>query len=200
MSDNQYLEKKWYSYLKKKYNLNDDDMAEYIDSFNLINKGNIVTANILANFVNDESNNHLAVDEMKSIISEINVDVGNKAIKTLDLKTYLLYIIPICQEYAVTRIGIRKLFDDLDSNKDGKITCKELIGILYKINKNLTPDEIANYKKEIKKACLTADTNHDGYISYSEFKAFMINNGISLNKYNNQNSSIDSDKQVESSK
>lgn len=184
MTEKKYLEQKWYTFLKRKYKLCDDDMEEYIDSFELINKGEVVTANILANFVNDENeeNDKWTVNECRDIISNINLQINGRSGKILNLPTYMSYIIPICHEYAVTRIGIRELFDSLDTNQDGKISCDELISILYQINKNFTPDELLEYKKQIRNLCNKVDTNHDGYITYQEFKMFMINEGMPTNK------------------
>lgn len=180
MSENKYFEKEWYTHLKKKYKLCDDDMEEYIDSFESMNKGNTVTSNILAQFINDEisGNNHLSNKECLGVIKKINLIVKKKEKHTLDLLTYLLYIIPICQNYVINKIGIREFFDSLDTDHDDKITCHELISVLYKINKNFTPNEIEKYKIEIQNLCEGVDTDNDGIISYDEFKKFMYEKKI----------------------
>lgn len=180
MYNNKYLDQEWYSFLKKKYKLTDDDMEEYIDSFELINKGEIITPNILYNFINDELNEKWTFAECQNIINQINLKINNKYHKILDVKTYLQYIIPICQYYGLVRISIKELFDSMDENRDGKITCNELISILYKINKNLTPKEIFIYKQQILRLCKDVDTNNDGFISYNEFKLFMIEKHMSV--------------------
>ena len=113
---------------------------------------------------------------------QVSKNTVNRVTDTLSLCTYLSYIIPICCDYAVTRIGIREVFDSLDKNLDGKITCTELISLLYNVNQNLTPNEIIEYTAKIKKICSIADKDGDGYISYDEFKTFMINGGLTLNK------------------
>ncbi len=166
-------------YLKYKYRLNDDDIEEYVDSFNIINKGESITSASLREFVSDEiCGDSWTIDECKEILIIINKQINNKSKIMMDLRTYLLYIIPICQEYVITRIGIREIFDSLDENQDDKITCTELISLLYKINREFSLDELTDYKKQIKDLCASADTNKDGYISYEEFKSFILEMGM----------------------
>lgn len=178
-------EKKWYNYLKRKYKLSDDDMEEYIESFDSINKGEDITPEALKEFINCELNDQWSKYECDQILQSINREISrgaiSSAIKTknyIDIYAYLSYIIPICHEYVVTRIGIREIFDSLDKNGDGKITCCELISLLYNVNQHLNPDEISEYTARIKKICKIVDENGDGYISYDEFKKFMINIGL----------------------
>jgi len=184
-------EKKWYNYLKRKYKLSDDDMEEYIESFDSINKGEDITPEALKEFINSELNDQWSKYECDQILQSINREVsgGTLSGKTknyLDIYGYLSYIIPICHEYVITRIGIREIFDSLDKNGDGKITCCELISLLYNVNRHMTTDEITEYTAKIKKICKIVDENGDGYISYDEFKKFMINIGLtnSSNKIN----------------
>ena len=202
MADTKFYEDEWYVYLKRKYDLSDDDMEEYIDSFESINKGKPISPNILADFINDEvrgeiqkksqvssnaivasssdlkfitvqGNDYWTITQCKNIIKNINLKVTGKERQNLDLYTYLRYIIPICQEFVINKIGIREFFDSLDTDQNGFITCKELISVLYKVNKNFTPEDIEKHKLEIKKLCKKVDINGDGYLSYDEFSAFM---------------------------
>lgn len=176
--DDVYMEK-LIIYLKYKYRLNNDDIEEYIDSFNIINEGNRIDSVSLREFIMDEIiGDPWTKDECKEIIIRINEKINYRSVPTLDLQTYLLYFIPICQEYVVTRIGIREVFNDLDTNSDDKITREEFIEFLYRINRDFSPDELITYKKQIKKMCDDADTNHDKYISYDEFKKFILEMGV----------------------
>lgn len=188
---NKYLENKWYSLLKKKYKLTDDDMEEYIESFKMINKGEIITCNILCNFLNEELDDKFNSVECKKMLIHINKKVRELNIilnpaelpnykKYLDLQTYLMYIIPICQDYVINRISIKEFFDNIDQDQDGLITCNELISVLYKINRNFTPGEIHKYKMLIRQVCTKINTNKDGFMTYTEFKNFMISEGIIL--------------------
>ena len=143
MTDRNLTEEKWYIYLKKKYKLSDDDMEEYIESFDLINKGNDITADVLQKFIYGEIYDQWSKYECGLVIMQINKQLIDNTTgmitnrgpqprikNTLDLQGYLSYIIPICHDYVVTRIGIRELFDSLDTNLDGRITCTELISLL----------------------------------------------------------------------
>ena len=170
-----------YTYLKNKYRLTDDDIEEYIDSFNIINQGNNITPQILEDFINDETDDiEWTVWDCKESIIQINKKINSTSKTILDLRTYLLYIIPICNDYVITRIGIREIFDTLDENQDGKITCTELISLLYKINRQFNQKELELYKKQIRDLCVKADTDHDGFISYEEFKVFILSRGMVL--------------------
>jgi len=182
-----YSEKKWYIFLKRKYKLSDDDMEEYIESFDSINKGDDITPDALKEFIDCELNDQWSKYECDQILQSINREISRgstdaspraKAKNYIDMFAYLSYIIPICHDYVITRIGIREIFDSLDKNGDGKITCCELISLLYNVNQNFNPDEIAEYTTKIKKICKIVDENGDGYISYDEFKKFMINIGL----------------------
>lgn len=172
---NKYIDEEWYIFLKRRYKLSDDDMHEYISAFEYINRGDRIDSEVLTNFVNDESNvgNKISKKDSLSIIRKINSQVCSTIKNYIDLKTFLLYIIPICQTYNVNRVEIKELFEELDIDGDGKITCDELISILYHINKKLTPDDIEKYKKEINNICHHVDKNKDGYISFTEFKNYM---------------------------
>jgi len=177
-------DQKWYVFLKKRYRLSDDDMEEYIESFDNINGGEEITVDSLRNFIHCEINDYWSKYESEQLILKINGCVNGCCCKkmTIDLQTYLLYIIPICNDYVITRIGIRELFNSLDKNGDGKITCDELVSVIYNVNYQFTPEEITNFTKEIKKICIMVDVNNDGYLSYDEFKKFIINGGLSTKK------------------
>ena len=183
MNDNIY-EKKWYIFLKKKYKINDDDMQEYIDSFEYINQGRDVDSQILADFLNDELDHQdfWTVHECEKIINKINYDIDHKVKRYLNLRTYLYYIIPICQEYIINKVGIDDFFKSIDVDHDGWITCDQLVAGLYHVNKKYTDKDIDKLNVEIKNLCKKEDNDKDGYLSYDEFKNFMIKRSIPISK------------------
>lgn len=63
--------------------------------------------------------------------------------------------------------NLRNVFDQLDSNKDGKIGKMELMDFMKKLGENVTPDQTELMIKE-------ADSDGDGLISYDEFYKIMI--------------------------
>lgn len=169
----------FYTYLKHKYRLTDADMGEFIESFIAINRGEPITPYALKSFVSDEiDDSNWSMDECRSIIVKINFEIHGKMRNTLDVKTYLTYVIPKCSNNVITKIGIREIFDSLDSDLDGKITCNELMSLIYKLNKQLDSVELISYKQQIEKMCQSADIDNDGFISYDEFKKFILEKGI----------------------
>jgi len=173
-----YLEERWYTFLKKKYDISDDEMDEYIDSFNMINKGNPITPDSLAIFINEATHDHWSLHECRKVILYITEKIDKEPSKIMELKTYLFYVIPICQRIEISRVEIRELFDNIDTNHDNKITCRELTNLIYKINRDLSPSEISEYKKKIKKLCKEMDPKNAGYITYDEFKKFILSNNF----------------------
>lgn len=185
---NKYFDNEWYFYFKKKYKLCDDDMEEYIRSFELINKGENIIPEILVNLINNEfPNDRWSINECINVIMKINRQINGNEKKTLDLVTYLSYIIPICQNYITNTLAIEDFFKELDKDNDGFITCNELTSVLYRVNKNFTPDDIKRYKEEIKKLCQKMDVNKDGKIDFDEFKNLMIMYGVAIDITKNDN-------------
>lgn len=178
MNINDITEKNWYIYLKNKYQLTDNDMDEYIDSFDSINQGNPITISVLQEFVKNELNDAWAKADCGLVIRNINRKIHNKNNTIIDLKTFLFYIIPICQKYIMDRISIKEFFGLLDKDKDGRITVNELIEVLYIANKNYTTQEIKDYKEEIRKLYNRMDKNKDGFITFGEFIEFINSSGI----------------------
>ena len=200
-------ENEFYTYLKHKYRLTDADMGEFVESFIIINRGEAITATALRDFVSDEIIDvDWSLEDCKSVIVKINKEINftgrsargasasigsseksaqdalasmnSKMRNVLDLKTYLLYVIPKCCNHIITRIGIREIFDSMDSNFDGKITREELVSLLYKMNKQFNPTELLTYKQQIEELCNDADVDGDGFISYEEFKMFILDTGM----------------------
>lgn len=175
----------FYTYLKQKYKLSNDDMGEFLESFMTINRGESITPDALKAFVEDEMDDtDWHIDDCRKIIANINKKVNGKPKNTIDLKTYLTYLIPLCCNHVITKIGLREIFDTLDSDFDGKITCEELVSLLYKVNKQFEPSELLDYKKQISRLCISADKDNDGFISYEEFKSFIIEMGMGMGKDN----------------
>jgi Ca2+-binding EF-hand superfamily protein len=172
-------EDEWFVILKKKYQLSDDDVEEYIESFELINGGNPISAKNLASLINSElRDTNISERHCLNKIVEINENINGMPKGDIDLKTYLQYIIPICQKYVIMRIGIKELFDTIDTDFDNLITCEQFISVLYKLNKKFTTEQILQYKKQLKKLCSQIDVNGNGLISYDEFKIFFVKNNF----------------------
>lgn len=179
------LDNEFFTYLKQKYKLSNDDMGEFLESFISINRGESITPFSLKAFVEDEMDDtDWHIDDCRKIIININKQVNSKPRNYIDLKTYLTYLIPLCCNHVITKTGLREIFDTLDSDFDGKITCDELVSLLYKINKQFEPSEILDYKKHISRLCMSADKDNDGFISYDEFKSFIIDMGMGYGKDN----------------
>lgn len=174
MNKDSIYEKDWYVYLKNKYKLKDNDMDEYIDSFDSINRGNPITISVLQDFIYNEINEKWSKDDCRRTIKRINLDTNKKDDTIINLKTFLFYIIPICQNYIINRISTKDLFDKLDKDGDGKITCNELTNVIYLVNKQFTVEEVKNYKEKIRKICDQIDIDDNGEITFEEFVKFLI--------------------------
>lgn len=174
MSYENYVNDSWYKFLKIKYNLQDDELEQYIDAFYDINNGNSFGPTLLSEFIKSETDEDISIETCREGIQKINKSVNNSGRTIIDLRTFMLYIVPLCHTQSIIKMNIRELFDSLDINQDGKLTCTEFISILYKLNKKLTPEKIHDYSTEIKKICEKVDTDGDGYISYDEFKQFLL--------------------------
>jgi Ca2+-binding EF-hand superfamily protein len=177
MTNNIY-EEEWYTFLKKKYKLSDEDFEEYIESFKIINNGNPITVSLLQQLVWNELRENWSNNECLRIIQQINLKVNGKVDSIINLRTFLFYIIPICQDYIVKRINVHDLFDSLDKDRDGKISCDELMNIVYMVNKKYTHSEIEIYKKKVNEICEIIDTDKDNCIGFDEFINFLYRMNI----------------------
>ena len=74
----------------------------------------------------------------------------------------------------------RKYFDSIDKNKNGVLEYKEIKVILAKFAEE--SDSLNPPEEEIKDAFKKLDTNHDGKISFSEFKSLFNKYLMGLNK------------------
>ena len=61
---------------------------------------------------------------------------------------------------------LKKLFDNMDRNKNGRISIHEIRYIVRNSNENISEEEIELLIKEV-------DTDGDGLISFDEFLVFM---------------------------
>lgn len=175
MNRERYVDSEWFAQLKIKYKLSSDDMDEFIRSFDIINDGSVVTPKRLSEFIAKEINKYYSMVYCQKIIQEINKRINNHRKSILDLETYLKYIIPISVRKLKREQSIKEFFNTLDSDHNKKITCEDLISVLYRVKRNYSSSELKHYKKEIKKICKKADLNNDGVITYDEFRSFMDN-------------------------
>jgi len=63
--------------------------------------------------------------------------------------------------------NVKKIFEQLDTDKDGLIGKEELIEFMKKLGKQVTPEQADLMIKE-------ADSDNDGKINFSEFHAIMV--------------------------
>lgn len=173
-----YREEKWYAFLKKKYKLSDDQLDEYIDSFEMINKGNDIDMNSICFFLNDLTIDHWNKNDCSKAIKYITKIGSGSENTAIDLKTYLFYIIPICNKQIITKVEIRELFNLIDKKHRGFVTQKEFLKIIYYVNVNPSIEVLDKYKKYFGKMFTQMDKNQDGYIEYEEFKQFLVENDM----------------------
>lgn len=60
---------------------------------------------------------------------------------------------------------VQKVFNQFDSNGDGKISVSELDNVLKALGSNVSPDELTRVMADL-------DTDRDGFIGLDEFAAF----------------------------
>ena len=168
---NIHINKDWYIFLKKKYRITDDDMIEYIDAFEYITKTKYITAEILADFINEElnSDSRWNVSECKELIEQINLHSKRLSNKGIDIVSFINYTINVCQKIRVNKISARELFDTIDIDGDGKITQDELNSLLYRLN-DVSQNNIEYYKEEIENLCKKINSTETGYFTYDDFK------------------------------
>jgi len=166
-----HINKDWYIFLKKKYRITDDDMIEYIDAFEYITKKKYISAEILADFINEElnSDNRWNVSECKELIEQINLYSNRLSNKGIDIVSFINYAINACQKIKVNKISARELFDTIDVDGDGKITHDELNSLLYRLN-DVSECNIKHYKEEIEHLCKKINSTETGYFTYDDFK------------------------------
>ena len=174
MSYENHIQESWYKYLKIKYDMEDEELEQYIDAFYDINNGNSFGPTLLSEFIKNETDEKISIETCRNGIKEINKSVNNKNRTIIDLRTFMLYIVPLCHTQSVIKMNVKELFESLDTNQDGKLSCTEFISILYKIDKKITPEKISDFSKQIKDICNKLDTDGDGYISYEEFRRFLL--------------------------
>ena len=169
------LKSSWVVELTRRYSLSDACMDEFIDSFELLNGGNDVYPEHLAEFVNKESvvENIFTIEDCKKNISKISLMVTGKSMGHLDLKTYLAYIIPTCKSKSNDNSGMREFFDSIDINNDGHIGYGELMLVLSNLKKKKRFENKKKYQRKIEELCQGIDANGDGKITFLEFKNFV---------------------------
>lgn len=175
---NDIYEEEWYTYLKNKYKLTDEDFEEYIEAFKTFNNMNPITVSLLQQLIWNELRENWSKKECLRIVQQINLDANGKTDSIISLKTFLFYIIPICQDYIINRISVHDLFNRLDKDKDGKISCEELMNVVYLVNKKYTHNEIEVCKKKVNEICKIIDTDKDNCISFDEFINFLYRMNI----------------------
>ena len=104
-------------------------------------------------------------------------DEYNKLIETIGIKNcnridFNQFLIMMAKKTQNTQVNdekyLKKLFDALDKNHNGRISIHEIRYIVTHSNENLSEKDIEIIMKE-------ADTDQDGYISFEEFMMIMKN-------------------------
>lgn len=169
------MEKKWCIDLKNKYNLTNDDIDEFIFVFRNISRNGDINPKKLAIFVNKEVSKKKSFSENEccKFIQKINLLTNGVKNDTLDIKTFLLYMIPICKLNAKDNFNMREFFDSLDSDGDGNISYAELILLLSNIRKKKKFENKRKYNSKITNLCKEIDLDGDRRISYQEYEKFI---------------------------
>ena len=117
---------------------------------------------------------HLLLSSLKQFLTESEY---NKLIETtgmnntdrIDFNQFLIIIAKKTQNnQANDEKHLRKLFDELDKNHNGRISIQEIRYIVTHSNENISEQEIEFLIEK-------ADDDGDGLISFDEFLAFMEN-------------------------
>jgi Ca2+-binding EF-hand superfamily protein len=175
------MDANWFKFIKNKYELTDQELYEYVLAFEEINNGSSITPQSLMIFLNQvyNVNNKWTLKECEFVINVINNKVNsidNSALLTI--QTFIMYMIPFCNDIMLNPVNIRQLFDIFDQDKNGFISVKQFMNQLVKLSHVINPIDVQNYKKKLQRFINSIDVNHDNKISYDEFKEFIIQNNF----------------------
>ena len=117
---------------------------------------------------------HLLLSSLKQFSSE---DEYNKLIETIGIKNcnridFNQFLIMMAKKTQNTQVNdekyLKKLFDALDKNHNGRISIHEIRYIVKNSNSNISKQEIEFLIEKV-------DSDGDGLISFDEFLSFMQN-------------------------
>ena len=144
--------------------LSEQEICELREAFNIFddNSDGSISKNKL----------HLLLKIFKQKPSEneyINAfeSLGIRNKKKINFNEFLMIIAKLTQNTKINEERyLKKLFDNMDRNKNGRISIHEIRYIVRNSNENISEEEIELLIKEV-------DTDGDGLISFDEFLVFM---------------------------
>lgn len=149
--------------LKAQLNLNDDQVREFKDAFDIFDEdcGGTVTTAELSN-VMKALGQDISEDDVSVMISEVDSD-GSGEIDFAEFCTLMARQM----EKADPEYEYKKAFKIFDKRGDGFIDNAELKHIMLNIGEDMGDGEIAEMIKE-------ADNDGDGKLNYDEFLNIML--------------------------
>jgi Ca2+-binding EF-hand superfamily protein len=172
------MDVKWYQFIKHKYDLEDEELQQYILAYNEINNSQLITADAMMVFLNKSASDAWTLKEVAYIISHVNLPGASD---TIACHTFVMYMIPICHDLSLSAVNIRQLYDIFDKDKDGFVSVKDFSSQLVKISQVMNPNDVNDYKRKLQRFIRSIDVDHDNKISYEEFKEF-VNQNLVHNK------------------
>ena len=102
-------------------------------------------------------------NDYKNVLGSLGLDKKKK----INFDQFLLIFAKLTQNTKINEERyLKKLFDNMDRNKNGRISIHEIRYIVRNSNENISEEEIELLIKEV-------DTDGDGLISFDEFLVFM---------------------------
>ena len=102
-------------------------------------------------------------NDYKNVLGSLGLDKKKK----INFEQFLLIFAKLTQNTKINEERyLKKLFDNMDRNKNGRISIHEIRYIVRNSNENISEEEIELLIKEV-------DTDGDGLISFDEFLVFM---------------------------
>lgn len=168
-------DKDWYISLKRTYDLSDTAMEEFIQSFKTIAGGKVLTAKKLKRFANIETpvKDLFTEKDCLEFIKKINIITNGGPMNTLDVKSYLAYIIPICKAKSCNSGNMKSYFNSIDTDGDGNISYPDFMTVITNLKKKKKFENKKKYQSKLRQMCSDIDKNKDGVISYDEFREFI---------------------------
>ncbi len=146
--------------------LTEQEICELHEAFNIfdVESDGSISANQLMMLMN-ALNQNISETDMDNILQEFNIEKNGQIYFNLFLKI-MAKRLKILKEDDDKHF--KKMFDQLDRNKNGQISVHELRYIMIHKGKDegITEEDIEIMMKE-------ADTDGDGYISFQEFMDLM---------------------------
>ncbi|XP_074646395.1 uncharacterized protein LOC141902522 [Tubulanus polymorphus] len=140
---------------------NSVEIKEFLDAFSVFDKNSdgVITLEELGAVMTSLGQSPTR-SELQGYIEDIDTDNSG----TIDFNEFLVMMNK--KMHTDQEAEMYNVFRVFDKNKDGKISVDELYGVLVKLGENITYDEAKEMIDE-------ADTDRDGFVNYTEFKAIL---------------------------